>query len=221
LENFLSLVKILPMDFTQILEKYKIQLGVGLGGLILLGLGVIFFRLNSEDKPKVEIISFDSTQVSTTIFVDIQGAVQTPGVYELPTNSRINDLLIRAGGLSAEADREWVSKNINLAQKLQDGSKIYIPTQKEVKQFGGPALSTVGEAGFANWRVAGISGSIVGKINVNTAGQPQLESLWGIGEKRAADIIANRPYQSVEELITKAKIPKSVVEKIRDKITVY
>jgi len=204
------------MDFSQILEKYKIQLGIGLGGLILLGLGVIFFRLNSADKPKIEIISSDSSQGAATIFIDIQGAVEKPGVYELPANSRINDLLIRAGGLSASADREWVSKNINLAQKLQDGIKIYIPNQKEVRQFGGPALSTT-----AGGEVAGVSGAIAGKININTASQAQLESLWGIGKKRAADIIANRPYQSIEELVTKAKIPKSVVEKIKEKITIY
>jgi len=204
------------MEWEGVIEKYKIQLGIVLGGLILLGLGVIFFRLNSADKPKIEIISPDSSHSAATIFVDIQGAVQNPGVYELPANSRINDLLIRAGGLSAEADRDWVSKNINLVQKLQDSSKIYIPSQKEVRQFGGPALSTT-----VGGEVAGVSGTIAGKININTASQAQLESLWGIGEKRAADIIANRPYQSIEELVTKAKIPKSVVEKIKEKITVY
>ena len=111
-----------------------------------------------------------------------------------------------------------VSKNINLAQKLQDSSKIYIPSQKEVRQFGGPGLSTVGEGGG---QIAGVSGLAAGKININTASQAQLESLWGIGEKRAADIIANRPYQSIDELVTKAKIPKSVVEKIKDKIAIY
>jgi len=206
------------MDWEKLIEKYKIQLVFVLGGLILLGLGVIFFRLNSADKPKIEIVSPDSSQSSATIFVDIEGAVEKPGVYELLANSRINDLLIRAGGLSAEADREWISKNINLAQKLQDGAKVYIPSQKEVRQFGGPALSTIGEG---TGEVAGVSGSVIGKININTASQAQLESLWGIGEKRAADIIANRPYQSIDELVTKAKIPKSVVEKIKEKITVY
>ena len=210
------------MDFSQILEKYKIQIGIGLGGLILLGLGVIFFRLYSGDKPKIEIISENSSQQQATIFVDIEGAVQNPGVYELPANSRINDLLIRAGGLSAAADRDWVSKNINLAQKLQDSSKIYIPSQKEVRQFGGPGLSTIGEGGVSTGgQIAGVSGLAAGKININTASQAQLESLWGIGERRATDIITNRPYQSIEELITKAKIPKSVVEKIKDKIAIY
>lgn len=203
------------MTFEEILEKYKIQISIGLVGLIFLGLGLIFFRMGQEE-PKVEIIS-EASSSSTTIFVDLQGAVQKPGVYELPADSRINDLLIRAGGLAASADREWVSKNINLAQKLTDGIKIYIPTQDEVKKFGGPALSTASEVGV----VAGISAQNSGKININTASQSQLESLWGIGEVRAKAIIGNRPYQTIEELLTKAKIPKNVFEAIKEKITVY
>lgn len=200
------------MDLEKILEKYKLQIAIGLAGVILLGLGIIFLR-SSQEAPKVEIIS-EETSMAATIFVDIQGAVQNPGVYELPANSRINDLLVRAGGLSAQADREWVSKNINLAQKLSDGVKIYIPSRWEIQKFGGPALSTGGE-------VAGVSGSVVGLININTASTTQLVSLWGIGEKRAVDIIANRPYQNIEELKTKAKIPKNVYEAIKEKVTVY
>lgn len=203
------------MNFEEILEKYKFQISIGLLGLILLGLGVIFFRAEQET-PKVEIIS-DQSSSPATIFVDLQGAVQKPGVYELPADSRINDLLIRAGGLAASADRDWVSKNINLAQKLTDGIKIYIPTYDEVKKFGGPGLSTTGEEGV----VAGTSAQTSGKININTASQSQLESLWGIGPARAKAIILNRPYQTIEELLTKAKIPKNVFETIKEKITTY
>lgn len=201
------------MDFENFLEKYKLQIGIGLMGLILMGVGVFLFR-QLEEKPTIEILSEDKTVEGTTIFVDIQGAVQNSGIYELASDARINDLLIRAGGLSAAADREWLAKNINLAQKLSDGAKIYIPTQKEVGHFGGPALSTGGQ-------VAGVSGSVAGQININIATATQLETLWGIGEKRATDIIANRPYQSIEELKTKAKIPKNVFETIKEKITVY
>lgn len=202
------------MDLEKILEKYKIQIGIVLVGLILLGLGALFLR-SGQESARVEIISEESSALQKTIFVDIQGAVQNPGVYEVQADSRLNDLLVRAGGLSAGADREWVSKNINLAQKLSDGVKIYIPTQKEVRYFGGPALSAVGQ-------VAGVSGSVVAsQININTASAAQLDTLWGIGEKRAADIIANRPYQSIEELKTKAKIPRNVFEAIKEKITVY
>ncbi len=201
------------MDLEKIIEKYKLQLGIGLLGIILLGLGAIFLRLNQET-PKIEIISSSEQESTGKIVVDLQGAVQNPGVYELPAGSRINDLLIHAGGLAVDADREWLSKNINLAQKLSDGVKVYIPNQKEVWQFGGPGLATTSQGGE-------VAGAVAGKININNASQSQLESLWGIGEVRAKAIIANRPYQNIDELLIKAKIPKNVFEAIKDKITIY
>ncbi|MGB9911594.1 MAG: helix-hairpin-helix domain-containing protein [Microgenomates group bacterium] len=199
------------------LIKFKIPLIILFWGVIFLGLGFLFLKIQTQETPKIEIISSEENSSKNTIFVDLQGAVEKPGVYELPTNSRINDLLIRAGGLSASADRDWVSKNINLAQKLTDGIKIYIPTQDEVRKFGGPGISISQESGG----VAGVSSQVSGKININTASQFQLESLWGIGPSRAKAIIANRPYQNIEELVTKAKIPQSVFEKIKDQITTY
>lgn len=202
------------MSFEELLEKHRFQIIIGLVGVILLGLATFFFRIK-EEAPKVEIISENSPS-SSTIFVDLQGAVEKPGVYELPVDARINDLLIRAGGLSASADREWVSKNINLAQKLTDGIKIYIPSRQEVNRFGGPGLSTA-----VGGEVAGISAETSRKININTASQSQLESLWGIGKVRARAIIDNRPYQTIEELVSKAKIPQGVFEKIKNQITVY
>jgi competence protein ComEA len=198
------------MDFQTLLEKYKIQLTIGLVGIILLGVGFLILSASwrtGKEKPQVEIISSPSLS-PTTIWVDIEGAVQNPGVYELPADARINDLLVAAGGLSASADREWLAKNINLAQKLADGGKIYLPSREEVANFGGPGLSTAGS-------VAGVST----KININTASAKQLESLKGIGEKRAADIIANRPYQTLEELVSKASLPKSVFADIQEQIT--
>jgi competence protein ComEA len=56
-------------------------------------------------------------------------------------------------------------------------------------------------------------------ININTASSADLDSLPQIGPKRAAKIIANRPYKSIDELVTKKAIPKSVFEKIKDRIT--
>lgn len=206
------------MDFESLLEKYKVQIGIGLVGLILIGVGVFLVRQLAEETT-VEILSTEeNAESSATIFVDLEGAVQKPGVYELNSNARINDLLIRAGGLSAEADREWVAANLNLAQKLADGVKIYIPERSEfpLRPAGGPAGGGVGAQ-----QVAGASASVTGQININTASASQLESLWGIGVKRAQDIIDNRPFQSIEELKTKASIPSNVYERIKEEITVY
>jgi len=61
------------------------------------------------------------------ISIDIEGAVQNPGLYSVSSASHLQDGLIASGGLSANADRDWISKNLNLAENLTDGIKIYIP----------------------------------------------------------------------------------------------
>lgn len=196
------------------LTKYKLQIGIGLVGLILVGIGVFAVRQLAE-KPTIEILPEEGTVEGTTIFVDLAGAVENPGVYELSKEARINDLLVRAGGLSAEADRDWVSQNINLAQKLSDGAKIYVPEREAL-----PKPAEAGEGGQSS-QVAGASAGVMSKININTASAAQLDTLWGIGEKRAQSIITNRPYQTIEELKTKASIPKNVFERIKAQVTVY
>jgi len=185
-------------DFQKIWEESKTVVVFASIGLILLVIGFMTFLLFSPREPEIEIISSEQNQEK--MFVYLEGAVEKPGVYELALETRLNDLLIRAGGLSASADREWISQNLNLAQKLTDGIKIYLPFQGEVTE----------EEEEENK-----------KIDINKASSSQLDALWGIGQKRAEDIIENRPYQSVEELLTKKIIPQNVFEEIKDEITVY
>lgn len=183
------------------LEKYHWQIVVGLVGLILMGIGTFSLLLFHQKEPEIQIISADQ-QNQKTIFVHLEGAVEKPGVYELSLDSRLNDLLILAGGLSAQANREWVEMNLNLAQKLVDGAKIYI-------------LEVNGKNNLE------ISQEKRGVINLNQASLSELDSLWGIGEKRAADIVKNRPYQTVEELVKRKIIPQNIYEKIKDEVVVY
>lgn len=70
-----------------------------------------------------------------------------------------------------------------------------------------------------NASVAGANTS--SKININTASQSELESLPDIASVRASNIISNRHYRSIEELLEKKIIGKSVFEKIKDSIVVY
>ncbi len=192
-------------DWQKLWEQGKIPIILGLIGLLLVSVGIFTTLFNYQQRePEIEIIAEGEEQ--EIIWVDLSGAVEKPGVYELPTEARMKDLLARAGGLSAEADREWVEKNINLAQKLVDGAKLYIPIKGEL---------TIGE------NVAGESASLVGKININTASASELDTLWGIGEARAEAIIDNRPYSSVDELLSKKVIPTNVFEEIKDEISVY
>ena len=204
------------MDWEKLLEKYKLQIGVGLVGVVLVSFGALLFSISRQSGSTIEILPSESEgkSESGTIFVDLEGAVQKPGLYELPADARVNDLLIRAGGLSAEADREWVTQNLNLAQELSDGAKIYVPSSLE-----GQARQN--SSGDLDGQVAGAGVVVASKISINSASATQLDTLWGIGEKRAADIIANRPYQTLEELKTKAKIPSHIYERIKDEVTLY
>ena len=116
-KKYLYLTGLLTSSYSQ-----KIIIFILLG-LILIGFGVLAYKTDmflSGDK--VEILNpTTEPQNDIQLIVEINGAVQKPDVYKLSSNSRIDDLLILAGGLSADADREWVTKNINRAGKLSDG----------------------------------------------------------------------------------------------------
>jgi competence protein ComEA len=183
------------------LNQNRWWLTLALIGLILLVLSIIPLVLTQEREPEIEIISSEDSD-SSLIFIHLEGAVQKPGIYEIPQESRLNDLLTLAGGLSAQADREWVAQNLNLAQKLADGAKIIIPFQGETK------TST-------------LLNNLPKKINLNKASLSELDSLWGIGEKRAQDIVSGRPYQTIEELKSRKIISENIFEKIKNEITAY
>ncbi len=179
----------------------------------LVGLGLVGYGVWDQVRPGevvVEIIKSDQSAVISDqvghIVVNVSGAVEQPGVYKLPTNSRIGDALVVAGGLAAEADREWVAKTLNLAAKVEDGEKVYIPSNSQISnsQITNPEHNQNSNL-----------------ININTASVDELDSLEGIGETRAKAIVDNRPYSKTEDLVVKAKIPQSVYEKIHDQLSVY
>ena len=195
--------------YIKIFRQYGILVAMGLVGLAIAMYG--FWLAVVPEPPKVEILrsAQDSEEGGRqAIFVDVAGAVEKPGVYSLPTGSRLGDVLLAAGGLSAGADREWVARALNLAEPVKDGEKIYIPANQP--------------AGEPDGRIAGESVSRKErKVNINTASQAELEALSGIGEARAKAIIEKRPYGSAAELVSKAKIPESVYEKLKEQVTVY
>lgn len=181
-------------------------------GLLLVGFGLFLFRSGVFEGTTVEVLQESSEEAGLPagrqVTVEIAGAVEKPGVYELLASERVERLLIEAGGLSAEADRDWVEKNLNRAAKLVDGQKIYIPRAGEIRNGG--------YGGVGGGKIAGSSSALV---NLNTASVSELESLWGIGEARAKAIIDNRPYSSVQELLSKKVVPQNVYERIKDEIT--
>ncbi len=175
----------------------------------LLGCGVLiygFWGIFGTEESVVEIVKTDQSAQpklesrTGEIVVDIAGAVVKPGLYTLPSGSRIGDALVQAGGLAEKADRSMVAKSINLAEVLNDGAKVFIPELKPVGQS---------------------QNQSEGKVNLNTAELSELDDLDGIGPVRAKQIIDSRPYARVEELVSKAKIPESVYANIKDQVSCY
>lgn len=188
-------------------------------GLILIGLGILSFKSNIfSSGDKVEVLNSTNAGPESPqedITVEIAGSVEKPGVYKLPQNSRVDDLLIISGGLSVTADREWFSKNVNRAQKLVDSYKLYVFSQSEVmsaKKTGGSLEEKV--------LSASVGTNISKLININTADTKTLESLNGIGPVYAQKIIEGRIYSNTEELVSKKIIPQKTFLKIKNEISV-
>ena len=142
------------------------------------------------------------------ITVDVKGAVKSPGIYDLPVGSRVNDAVQKAGGLTEQAD----SKSINLAQKVSDEALVYVPTKGEEvanqqTNSGAPSSTSKDK-----------------KVNLNKASLEELKQVKGLGGKRAQDIIDHREtngkFKSVEELKKVSGIGAKTIEKLKDYVTV-
>ena len=161
-----------------------------------------------EDAIQQEISAIEEAaedEKSEPVIVHICGAVVNPGVYELPPGSRIVDAVDKAGGLSVDADESYV----NLAAVPNDGEQIFIPTIEEsviMKQ-------TRQETGVSS-----------GKVNINTADKALLCTLPGIGDTRAADIIAYRQehgnFSAIEDIMQVSGIKEGSFQKIKEMIVV-
>lgn len=215
--------------FEIVLEKIKSHKWETTGiivGLLLFGiLGLNHFgthhkednlNINLEKKvstiteKKVPMISHVKDKVSNQVTVDVKGAVNHPGVYSLPSQSRVTDAIKRAGGLSNLAD----SKSVNLAQKLQDETVIYV-AQK------GEKITVVEEEKANNIATQGNS---KGKINLNKADLSSLQTISGVEAKRAQDILDYRDsqggFKTIDDLKNVSGIGEKTLEKLRQDVTI-
>jgi competence protein ComEA len=146
------------------------------------------------------------------VTVYVSGAVHQPGLYTLPDGARVGDAVNAAGGFADEANPAAV----NLAQRLGDGAQVHIPTAAE--QAPPPVAGLSGVLPTPTPTVATAASSV--RININSATAAELETLPGIGPARAADIIANRPYTSIDDLDRVPGIGAATIANLRELITV-
>lgn len=206
------------INFDELFLKFRYPLLILLIGLILTACGAFLVKSGVlAPSTKVEVLSGTTvTQGGSEITAEISGEVIKPGVYKMPAGSRVDDLLIRADGLSAAADRVWTDKYLNRAAKITDGQKLYIPSVNQ--QSGVLSAKTGGGDQTVSPSISSDSTSIV---NINTATVNQLDTLPGIGPVYAQNIIEHRPYSTTEELVSKGAIKQSLFDKIKNKISVY
>lgn len=149
-----------------------------------------------------------SASASATLIVDVAGAVRKPGVFEFAPGDRVIDAVQRAGGALDKADLTL----LNLAAPLTDGQQILVPT----KGAAAPGGAVVPGA------VPGSTGGAL--VNINTADEPTLETLNGVGPVLAAAIIQYRtehgPFASVDQLDEVSGIGPATLEDLRSQVTV-
>ncbi len=205
------------------IKEYKIivictALGLLVGGFFLLKPAPQIPVKETNLQAEVVAVSKDSSTEKEVkkeepleqdlITVDVKGAVKSPGIYDLPVGSRVNDAVQKAGGLIEQAD----SKSLNLAQKVSDEALVYVPTKGEEsaseKTGSGAPSSTSKEK----------------KVNLNKASLEELKQVKGLGGKRAQDIIdhreSNGKFKSVDELKKVSGIGTKTIEKLKDYVTV-
>jgi competence protein ComEA len=199
-------------SFAQLLLKPRVFLvifsSLFLGGIALLVFGVwsLVAGHQTEDSvvvrtPGEGLSNYDPEREEVgQIKVDVSGGVQAPGVYTIPVGSRVVDAITAAGGFSESSDTAGISKEINLAAPIVDGEKIHIPLLGE---------------NAATMVLAVQRNPTETLISVNQASQAELEKLPGIGAKRAADIVAGRPFTTVAELHEREIISLSLFEKTK------
>lgn len=204
----------------ELVTTYKLPIAFTLLGVILLGGGVasnfsqiVPSSIKAEELPKSSIVS--SENITKEITIDVSGAVKSPGVYQFEKDSRVEDAIRQAGGFSDSAHKQFVSKSLNLATKLVDGQKIYIPFEGELASITPVATLAATQTTASNQ--TSLSNS---PINLNTASQAELESLNGVGPATAAKIINGRPYNTVGELLSKKVVSKSVYDKIKAEVAI-
>lgn len=173
------------------------------------------------------------------IHVDISGALKQPGVFCLEEGAMVIDAVTKAGGFTSKVAYRFVSRKINLSQKLVDNQKIYIPFEDEMectvlsflpqtKEVQNIVLNS-GKMTFpTSEQEQETSNTVVpnpqtdgsGCVNINTATASQLETLRGVGPSVSQKIIDGRPYASIEDLKNVSGIGEALFKKIKGDVCI-
>ena len=214
---FLMQVKRWLMEYKKILSI----IGGVLAVIVIILVGRVMMASSTKEKVMVtNAVNTTRVEETTTImpqncYVDIKGEVLRPGVYEFSCESRIQEVIKKAGGFTEEADET----KINLAQKITDQMQMIVPNVNS-KQEGGV---TEGNSEKGNSSNTTPSNAKQGTININTATLEELQTIKGIGKKKAEAILQYRKehglFRTKEDLLQVKGIGKKALEAIENQVT--
>ena len=212
------------MQVRRLLMEYKKILSI-IGGVLAVIVIIFVGRgmMASPTKEKVMVtnavnttrVEETTTMIPQNCYVDIKGEVLRPGVYEFSCESRIQEVIKKAGGFTEDADET----KINLAQKITDQMQMIVPNLHS-KQEGGV---TEGNSEKGNSSNTTLSNLKQGTVNINTATLEELQTIKGIGKKKAEAILQYRKehgaFRTKEELLQVKGIGKKALEAIESQVT--
>ena len=207
------------MDYKEWLKKNKKYV---FSILIVISLILIvvwyFFRqqLSTNDTQDIRLLENRKEQEQSTetleessklFYVDVKGAVNKPGIYQIKESMRVWDVVQLAGGVKESAE----TKTVNFAAKVSDQMVIYIPIKGE-------------ESIDSTQETAKDSKQLSDKINLNLASEAELQTLTGIGQKKAQEIVKYREenggFKEIEEIKKISGIGEKTFEKLKESICV-
>lgn len=205
------------MQYQNYLRKYWLWIAGGIL-FIIISLGVQYHKVTQsqlyfiEETSEEYLTSVDIPQSEELIiYIDIKGAVNRPGLYQLSEGSRMVDAIEAAGGLTTEAD----DRTINLAEKLLDQQKIIVYTESEIAE----QLMQEDRDNLLERDVYPSNPSdATQKININIATIDELQALPNIGPKKAQAIIEYRQTNGSFQTIDQIKEIKGIGEKTYEEL---
>lgn len=161
--------------------------------------------ISESEQDKEKELPEDEAEEDSVVVVDVKGAVEKPGIYEVQHDTRVNEVMEMAGGFLKKADQS----RVNLAEKVQDEMVIDVPKDGENSDNADASEDTINEQE---------------KVNLNKAELAEIETLPGIGPSKAQTIIDHREenglFQSVDDLLEISGIGEKTLENLEDAIQV-
>ncbi len=217
--------------------RYKKQIIIGIFIFIILSsiITLTIYKLNNKKDNSNETILVkkktkkkEKIEVNEEYQVDIKGQINSPGIYKVDSNLRVMDVIMKAGGLTDQAD----TSVINLSKKVTDEMVIIVYSREEVEKFKETKeiekevhdkCNQKDENSLINNACIESSSNTSSKISINTGTIEELMTLPGIGESKAKDIIsyreANGPFNTIEDITKVTGIGESIFAKIKENIT--